>query len=96
MATPSVTQAGDMSHSLLRAKEWAELEDDLWEAPEDPEHKSQTGNAGAVAHAAVKGYFKTRLQFPVLVKQNGANIVTQIFRKPQQQISQGQVNETGR
>lgn len=39
MATPAVTQVGDVSHRLLRAKEWAELEDDLWEAPEDPEQK---------------------------------------------------------
>lgn len=83
MATPSVTQLGDVSRCLLRAKEWAELEDDLWEAPEDPEQKSQAGNAVAVAHAAVKGYFKTHLQFPVLVKQNGANNVTQIPCKPQ-------------
>lgn len=95
MATPSVTQVGDVSHCLLRAEEWAELEDDLWEAPEDPEHKRHAGNAGAVAHAAVKGYFKTHLQFPVLVKQNGANNVTQIPCEPQLELLQGQINETG-
>lgn len=57
--------------------------------------KSQVGNAGAVAHAAVKGYFKTHLQFPVLVKQNGSNNVTQISCEPQLEILQGQINETG-
>lgn len=54
--------------------------------------KSKQGNKGAVAHAAVKGYFKTHLQFPVLVKQNSANNVTHIFGKPRLKILQGQIN----
>lgn len=58
--------------------------------------KTQAGNAGAVTHAAVKAILRRASQFPVLVKQNSSNNVTQIFCKPQLEILQGQINETGR